>query len=200
LCSFIGHGRYGTGESLAMVLRPGNAGSNTVVDGIAVITAVLAELPGHRPGIRAGHKVPIRTDGAGSSYAVPSRMVSQRLTYSVGFTLPSYPPTCSNTSPRTSGSRRKERPNTGVQLTITDIDGHRITAFVINTRTGGPSTQLADLETCRRRRARCEDRIRIAKDTELRAFPVFDSNLERDPVRDRRPRRRSHPAYRGCLP
>ena len=41
---------------------------------------------------------------------------------------------------------RKERPHPGAQLRITDIDGHRITAFATNTRTGGPRTQLADLE------------------------------------------------------
>ncbi|MGV8973286.1 MAG: transposase, partial [Rhodoglobus sp.] len=59
-------------------------------------------------------------------------------------------------------------------LTITDVDGHRITAFATNTTTGGPNTQLPDLEQRHRRRARCEDRIRIAKDTGLRAFPLFD--------------------------
>jgi hypothetical protein len=69
---------------------------------------------------------------------------------------------------------RKERPHPGAQLTITDIDGHRITAFATNTKTGGPGTQLADLEIRHRRRARCEDHIRIAKDTGLRAFPLFD--------------------------
>ena len=56
---------------------------------------------------------------------------------------------------------RKERPHPGAQLRITDIDGHRITAFATNTRRG----QLTDLELRHRRRARCEDRIRISKDT-----------------------------------
>ena len=69
---------------------------------------------------------------------------------------------------------RKERPHPGAQLTITDVDGHRITAFATNTPTGGPGTQLPDLELRHRRRARCEDRIRIAKDIGLRAFPLFD--------------------------
>ena len=32
------------------LLRTGNAGSNTAADHIAVITAALAQLPGHRPG------------------------------------------------------------------------------------------------------------------------------------------------------
>lgn len=62
---------------------------------------------------------------------------------------------------------RKERPHPGAQLRFDDVDGVR-TAFVTNTRTG----QLADLELRHRRRARCEDRIRIAKDTGLRNLPL----------------------------
>jgi Transposase DDE domain group 1 len=65
---------------------------------------------------------------------------------------------------------RKERPHPGAQLRITDIDGHRITAFVTNTTRG----QLADLELRHRRRARCEDRIRCAKDTGLANLPLHD--------------------------
>ena len=34
---------------------------------------------------------------------------------------------------------RKERPHPGAQLRITDIDGHRVTAFATNTTTGGRS-------------------------------------------------------------
>lgn len=54
---------------------------------------------------------------------------------------------------------RKERAHPGAQLRITDIDGHRATAFATNTNRG----QLADLELRQRRRARREDRIRAAK-------------------------------------
>ena len=63
---------------------------------------------------------------------------------------------------------RKERPHPGAQLRFTDIDGHRFTAFATSTRGG----QLADLELRHRRRARCEDRIRCAKDTGLRNLPL----------------------------
>jgi hypothetical protein len=54
----------------------------------------------------------------------------------------------------------------------------RITAFATNTPAGGRGTQLAELEPRNRRRARCEDRIRIAKDTGLRALPMkgYDQN------------------------
>ncbi len=65
---------------------------------------------------------------------------------------------------------RKERPHPGAQLRITDVDGHRITAFVTNTA----RRQLADLELRHRRRARAEDRIRCAKDTGLANLPLHD--------------------------
>lgn len=67
---------------------------------------------------------------------------------------------------------RKERPHPGAQLRITDVDGHRITAFATNTKTTSPATRLAALELRHRRRARCEDRIRIAKDTGLTNLPL----------------------------
>ncbi len=53
LCAFVDHGPDGTGEPLAMLLRPGNAGSNTAADHLVVIKAALAQLPGHRPGTRS---------------------------------------------------------------------------------------------------------------------------------------------------
>jgi hypothetical protein len=62
LCAFADHGPDGTGEPLAVLLRPGNAGSNTAADHITVIRDALAQLPSHRPGIRPGRKVLIRTD------------------------------------------------------------------------------------------------------------------------------------------
>src|SRR4051812_30829741 len=65
---------------------------------------------------------------------------------------------------------RKERPHPGAPLRITDIDGHRITAFVSNTTRG----ELPDLELRHLRRARCEDRIRCAKDTGLANLPLHD--------------------------
>ena len=65
---------------------------------------------------------------------------------------------------------RRERPHPGAQLRFTDLDGHRFTVFLTNTRRG----QLADLELRHRRRARCEHRIRNAKDTGLRNLPLHD--------------------------
>ncbi|WP_394277711.1 IS1380 family transposase [Luteococcus sp.] len=70
---------------------------------------------------------------------------------------------------------RRERPHPGAQLRFDDVDGYRLTAFVTNTRTG----QLADLEMRHRRRARCEDRIRTAKDTGLSNLPLQGFNQNR---------------------
>jgi hypothetical protein len=82
LCAFLDHGAPGTGEPLAIALRPGNAGSNTAAHHIAVITAALRQLPGGR----AGKSVLVRIDGAGSTHKVIDRLTRCRLAYSVGFT------------------------------------------------------------------------------------------------------------------
>ncbi len=60
------------------------------------------------------------------------------------------------------GSRlilRKERPHPGAQLTFTDVDGHRITAFLTDTGRGVIPGQIAGLELRHRQHARVEDRI-----------------------------------------
>ena len=206
LGGFVDHGAAGTGEPLALRLRPGNAGSNTAADHKAVVGDALKQLPGYRPGTRPGRKILIRTDGAGCTHAFLEYLTSQRLSYSVGFTLPEITPDLLgliddqvwtpaydahnevrdgawvaeltdllDLTPWPAGMRvivRKERPHPGAQLRFEDVDGMRITAFATNTRTGGPGTQLPDLELRHRRRARCEDRIRIAKDTGLMNLPL----------------------------
>ena len=71
------------------------------------------------------------------------------------------PRACGSSSAR---NARTPAPSCG----FTDIDGHRLTCFATSTKGG----QLADLELRHRRRARCEDRIRCAKDTGLRNLPL----------------------------
>jgi hypothetical protein len=66
---------------------------------------------------------------------------------------------------------RKERPHPGAQLTFTDSDGHRVTAFITDTPAGVIAGQLAGLELRHRQHARVEDRIREAKATGLRNLP-----------------------------
>jgi len=72
------------------------------------------------------------------------------------------------------GSRvivRRERPHPGAQLTFSDIDGHRFTAFLTDTPRGVMPRQLADLELRHRAHARVEDCIRTGKDTGMRNLP-----------------------------
>nr|NLI49505.1 IS1380 family transposase [Propionibacterium sp.] len=202
LCAFVDHGQEGTGEPLAILLRPGNAGSNKATDHITVLRQAFRQLPG-LPNHRPGKRVLARVDGAGYSHDLLNWLTGQRVQYSVGFTLPSDASLLiekipdrvwtsaydADRQPRKgawvaeltgllnltgwpAGMRviiRKERPHPGAQLTITDVDGHRITAFATNTTRG----QLADLELRHRRRARCEDRIRLAKDTGLTNLPLY---------------------------
>nr|WP_269440768.1 transposase [Micromonospora tarapacensis] len=52
-----------TTESLAMLLRPGNAGSNTVTDHIRVLGEAIAQLP-----VAYRRKILIRVDGAGATH------------------------------------------------------------------------------------------------------------------------------------
>jgi hypothetical protein len=56
----------GSGEALAGLLRPGNAGSNTAADHITVLDRALEQIPDH---LRHGSPILIRSDCAGSSHA-----------------------------------------------------------------------------------------------------------------------------------
>jgi hypothetical protein len=88
LCAFVDHGPEGTGEPLAILLRRGNAGSNTVEDHVTVIRDALAQLPGHGGGRRPGMNVLVRIDGAGGTHGLIDWLTRRRLAYSVGFSLP----------------------------------------------------------------------------------------------------------------
>jgi DDE family transposase len=199
LTVFADHGPEGSGEPLAILLRPGNAGSNTAADHIEATRLALAQLPG-----QTRRRVLIRTDSGGGTHEFLAWLTrpGRRLAYSVGFTItadiadaiskiparawtPAYDADRQvrdgawvaevtgmlNLSAWPSGIRvivRKERPHPGAQLRLTDTGGHRLTCFATSTKGG----QLADLELRHRRRARCEDRIRCAKDTGLRNLPL----------------------------
>jgi Transposase DDE domain group 1 len=199
LTVFADHGPEGSGEPLAFMLRPGNAGPNTAADHIEATRLGLAQLPR-----RLRRRVLVRADSGGGTQdflawlAKPGR----RLAYSVGFTITEEVQQAILTLPDrvwepaydAGGQVRpgawaaevtglldlvnwpagmrvivcKERPHPGAQLRFTGIDGHRFTCFATSTKRG----QLAGLELRHRRRARCEDRIRCAKDTGLRNLPL----------------------------
>ena len=72
-----------TGESLAMLLRPGNAGSNTVTDHIRVLGEAIAQLP---PKYR--RKTLVRVDGAGATHELLRHLEQMnRLWRTVKFTV-----------------------------------------------------------------------------------------------------------------
>jgi Transposase DDE domain group 1 len=199
MTAWADHGDGGNGEPLAIVLRPGNAGSNTAADHIEAARLAVAQLPGH-----LRRKVLVRADSGGGTHEFLQWLTarSRRLHYSVGMTItediqaavlkvpaaawtPAYDGDGQvrdgawvaditgllDLSSWPAGMRvivRKERPHPGAQLRFTDIDGHRFTCFATDAKRG----QLAGLELRHRRRARCEDRIRCAKDTGLRNLPL----------------------------
>jgi len=198
MTAWADHGEAGNGEPLAIVLRPGNAGSDTAADHIEAARLALAQLPG-----RLRRRVLVRADSGGGTHEFLTWLTakSRRVHYSVGMTIteavaeaigkvpadawtPAYDGDGEvrsgawvaditgllDTGGWPAGMRViicKERPHPGAQLRFTDIDGHRFTAFATDTKRG----QLAGLELRHRRRARCEDRIRGAKDSGLRNLP-----------------------------
>jgi hypothetical protein len=205
ITAWADHGADGNGEPLAIVLRAGNAGSNTAADHIEATRLSLAQLPR-----QLRRRVLIRADSAGGTHEFLNWLTakSRRLHYSVGMTITeaiqaaigkvpaaAWTPAYDGDGQVRDGAWaaditgllaldgwpdkmrvivRKERPHPGAQLRFTDIDGHRFTCFATDAKKG----QLADLELRHRRRARCEDRIRCAKDTGLRNLPLkgFDQN------------------------
>jgi hypothetical protein len=180
-----------TNEALAGILRPGNAGSNTAADHIAVLGAALAQLPDtHR-----AKRILVRTDGAGFSHTFLDHLVEQGLEYSVGFAVTDDVRAAITRVPRwgwtpavdaAGGWRdgaevvditglldltgwpaqmriivRRERPHPGAQLDAFE-DRDGYRYQAMATNTG--VGQLAFLEARHRAHARVEDRIRQLQD------------------------------------
>jgi hypothetical protein len=199
MTAWADHGQDGNGEPLAICLRAGNAGSNTAADHIEAAGLALAQIPRQ---LRRAVLVRADSGGGTHGFLTWLTAKSRRLHYSIGMTIteqvqaailevpadgwtPAYDgdgqvregawladiTSLLDLEDWPAGMRvivRKERPHPGAQLRFTDVDGHRFTAFATDARKG----QLADLELRHRRRARCEDRIRCAKDTGLRNLPL----------------------------
>jgi hypothetical protein len=78
------------GEGLAGILRPGNAGSNTTADHVAILGLALAALPEYarpRPGEPDSPQLLIRTDAAGATYGFAAACRTAGCGYSLGFTI-----------------------------------------------------------------------------------------------------------------
>ena len=184
-----------TGEALAGILRPGNAGSNTASDHVAVLEAALAQLPqgAASPGTL------VRCDSGGATHDFLAAVSARELAFSVGFDLTErvraailalpesawLPALDSGGDPRDGawvaelpldlsawpeGTRaicRRERPHPGAQLSFTDSGGHRFQVLLTNQQ----GTRIARLEQVHRQRAAIEDAIRCAKASGLRNLP-----------------------------
>jgi hypothetical protein len=76
-----------TAESLAMLLRPGNAGSNTVADHIRVLAEALEQVP-----VRYRRKILVRIDGAGATHELLEHLhqmnsLWRTVRFTVGWTI-----------------------------------------------------------------------------------------------------------------
>jgi Transposase DDE domain group 1 len=82
-----------TGEALAGMLRPGNAGANDAADHCVVLERSFAQLPeawraGHRPGDErsdVSHPVLVRTDSAGATHEFVEDCLARNCEVSIGF-------------------------------------------------------------------------------------------------------------------
>ncbi len=80
--AFVDHAEHATGEPLAGMLRPGNAGANDAGDQIAVLDAALAQLPE-----QARSRVLVRGDAGSGVKALLAHVDDLGLRFSVGMNL-----------------------------------------------------------------------------------------------------------------
>lgn len=186
-----------TGEALAGILRPGNAGSNTAADHKQVIDLALAQLDEQA---LAG-KILVRADGAGATHELTTYCREAQMLFSVGFDLDervreaimAKPESAWIKAIRADGSQREHsqvceitdsvdlsawaessrliarrtKLKDGDQQSFADYDGYRLAVFL----TDQPDDDIAQLDLTHRGHARVEDRIRQGKDCGLRNLP-----------------------------
>jgi hypothetical protein len=200
LTAFVDHGPGGTGEPVAALLRPGNAGSNTAADHITTARLALAQLPKK---YRRGRQTLIRTDSAGGTHDFVSWLAKRGrwLSYSVGMVITEaihshvlkIPPPAWTPAIETDGEVRDG-------AWVAELTGDLLTGWpkgmrlIIRKERPHPGAQLritdadgmritcfatntadrpiAELELRHRLRARAEDRIRAARATGLRNLPL----------------------------
>ncbi|MEU8741382.1 IS1380 family transposase [Streptomyces halstedii] len=200
LMGFVDHGPGGTGEPVAALLRPGNAGSNTASDHITATQLALAQLPKK---YRRGRRTLIRTDSAGGTHDFVAWLTRRGrwLSYSVGMTVTEQvhqhvlkiPASAWTAAVETDGEIREgawvaeltgdvqDGWPKGMRLIVRKERPHpgaqlRLTdadgmrLTCFATNTSG--RPIAELELRHRLRARAEDRIRTARATGLRNLPL----------------------------
>jgi len=186
-----------TGEGLAGILRPGNAGSNTAADHKQVIDLALAQLDEQA---LAG-KILVRADGAGATHELTTYCRDGQMLFSVGFDLDervreaivAKAESAWVKAIRADGSERKHsqvceitdsvdisgwpersrliarrtKLKEGDQQSFADYDGYRLSVFL----TDQPDDDIAQLDLTHRGHARVEDHIRQGKDCGLSNLP-----------------------------
>ena len=204
LTAFADHGPQGSGEPLAFLLRPGNAGSNTASEHIDAVRLALAQLP---ESVR--RRVLIRADSGGGTHGFLAwlRRPGRRLQYSVGLAITDDIQDAILAIPEQAwtpayDADRQVRPGAWVaEITgMLNLDGWPAGMRVIVRKerphpgaqlrftdigghrftclaTSTKGGQFADLELRHRRRARCEDRIL------LRGSPACRTTLHQTPSR-----------------
>jgi Transposase DDE domain group 1 len=82
----VDHGSGGTGEPVAVLLRMGNAGSNTCADHVTVLDQALAQLPERARAAdeRGRRTILVRTDAAGATHGFTKRIAELGMQFSVG--------------------------------------------------------------------------------------------------------------------
>ena len=80
MCSFVDHGAHGTGEALAIDLRPGKASPWNSADHLEALDNALAQLPEHERG-----QVLVRADTGACSKVFLHKITDLGLEYSIGF-------------------------------------------------------------------------------------------------------------------
>ncbi|WP_215549925.1 IS1380 family transposase [Amycolatopsis sp. CA-230715] len=88
LLCFLDRPQIAGGEALAGLLRPGNAGSSTAADHVAVLDAALAALPTYarpRPGDPDSPRLLARSDSAGASHTFAQTCRDRGVGFSFGF-------------------------------------------------------------------------------------------------------------------
>ena len=76
-----------TGEALALLLRPGNAGANNAADHVSVLDLALAQLPGEARDRDREQPAPLlaRADSAGATHAFADALRARRIRFSLGY-------------------------------------------------------------------------------------------------------------------
>lgn len=76
-----------TGEALAVLLRPGNAGSGTAADHVTVLDAALAQLPLEPATLPTARQVIVRTDAGGTTQEFAAACRDRKVRFIGGFQL-----------------------------------------------------------------------------------------------------------------